>query len=72
MRRKFLGAVWLVLATGLMLAGVGLAYGTANAVAQSPEKSGLHVLMVVGAVALDVVILLIVLFLVTRLADFLL
>ncbi len=73
MRRKVLGAIWLVLATGIMLAGVGLAYGAANAVSRSAgPPGGLHILMVTGAVALDVAILLIALFLVTRLADILL
>ncbi len=71
MRQRLLGALWVVLATGIMLAGVSLAYWLANTVAQS-APGGLHSLMVVGAVALDVVILLIALFLVTRLADLLL
>ncbi len=70
MQRKFLGAVWLVLATAMMLGGMSLAYNAANTVAQSPP-GGLHSLMVIGAVVLDVVILLIALFLVTRLPDLL-
>ncbi len=72
MRRQFLGAVWLALAAGIMLAGVGLAYGAASAVAQASTTAGLHMWLVMGAVALDVAILLIALFVVTRLADLLL
>ena len=72
MRRQFLGAVWLALAAGIILAGVGLAYGAASAVAQASTTSGLHMWLVMGAVALDVAILLIALFVVTRLADLLL
>jgi nitric oxide reductase large subunit len=71
-RRKFLGALWLALAVAIMLVAVRLAYEIATAVAQSPGRTGLHSLMVLGAVTLVVAIFLLALYLVTRLADLLL